>query len=146
MEESDVKLTYSYKHIKNTSTSGMIYTVNLLSSGKRCRDSERARKSSWNQIGQKKKEEEEETRKRKRKWERKQERICTPRGDLGKKKSSCTLEDQPGQRRNFRVLEEKPALSLKQLKWKQSCTNGQCYHPDFPSWGDNLQMQAGGGN
>ena len=48
-------LTSSHKFIKNTSTYGLILREYLLNTGRRHPNSERARKSPWNRIGQKKK-------------------------------------------------------------------------------------------
>ena len=43
-------------------------------------------------------------------------------------------QDQLGYRRNFRVSEENTVMSEKQLKWKESSTNGQCYHHEIPNY------------
>ena len=51
-----MRITYSPKHTKNASTCGTICTENLLNTGKRPQDSERARKTSQNRVGQKKEE------------------------------------------------------------------------------------------
>ena len=61
----------------------------LLNAEKRPQDSDRARKSPCNWVGQKKKEKE------KRNWVRKGHRTCAPSLELGKKKSSCILESLP---------------------------------------------------
>ena len=58
VEQKDMKLTYSNKYIENTSTFGIIHRKNLLNAGKRPQDSDKARKSLWNLIGQKKEERE----------------------------------------------------------------------------------------
>ena len=48
-----------------------------------------------------------------------------------------------GNKRNFRVFEENTAISVKQLKWKQSSTNDLCYHPAFTN---HVLVWAGFGN
>ena len=50
-------------------------------------------------------------------------------------KSPQQQREQPGQ--------EKTEIFVKPLKWKQSSTNGQCYHPALPS---SILIQAGVGN
>lgn len=66
---------------------------------------------------------------------------CALRRELEKKKRSCTLgspltsrEISRDQRKNLRASEN-TAIGLEQLKWEQSHTNGQCYHPALPSPG-----------
>ena len=51
-----MKLTSSLRHIKNTSICGMIHIENLLNVGIRPQNSDRARKSPHNWVGQKRKE------------------------------------------------------------------------------------------
>lgn len=48
---------------------------------------------------------------------------------LGQKK-----EDKERQRKNFGVLEGKRAIGIRQLKRKQSSTNGQCHRPALPNY------------
>lgn len=55
VEYYNVKLTSSHKYVKNTITRGMILQEYLLNTGKRPQTSKRARKSSYNWVGQKKK-------------------------------------------------------------------------------------------
>ena len=81
-KQQDVRLTYSHKYIdflpsadfrsflfflhkyiENASTCGTIHTGNLLSTDKRPLDSDRARKTSPNWVGQNKKEDREKLRK-----------------------------------------------------------------------------------
>ena len=51
-----MELTFSHKNIINTSTSGAVHTEHLLNASRRPQTSERARKPSQNQVGQKEKE------------------------------------------------------------------------------------------
>ena len=59
-----MRLTYSHKYIENESTCGTIHTENLLNADKRPQDSDRARKTSQNRVGQKKEEKKREDQKR----------------------------------------------------------------------------------
>ena len=65
--------------------------------------------------------------------EKRSERGPEPLGESWKEEKLLHSEKFPhwqgqlGQRRNFRVSEENTAIGIKQLKWKQSSTNGQCY-------------------
>ena len=49
-----MRLTYSHKHTENASTCGTVSTEGLLNADKRPQDSDRARKTSQNWVGQKK--------------------------------------------------------------------------------------------
>ena len=55
VEYYNVKLTSSHKYVQNTTTRGMILQEYLLNTGKRPQTSKRARKSSYNWVGQNKK-------------------------------------------------------------------------------------------
>ena len=57
-----MKFTYTHKYTETTSTCGMIHEENFLNTGRRPRDSDRARKS-LTQAGQKKEEKERENEK-----------------------------------------------------------------------------------
>ena len=89
----------------------------------RPQDYDSAWETSQNRIEQRK-----EEKKKKERREKKWEKSCTPRGIwkeeklLHPEKSSQEWQDHLGQKRNFRILEESMAISLKQLKWKQSST------------------------
>ena len=115
-----MKLTYSHKHIENASTCGKICTENLLKSVKTPRDSDKARKSSWNWVAQMKKDRKGEEKKEEgQDWHHEE--------GAGNKKISCTMGIPPPvkQRRNLRLLDENTAIGVKQ---KLYSTNGQCYH------------------
>ena len=56
MEKQDMELISSHKFIKNTSTSGMIYTEHLVNASRRPQTSKRTRKPPHDQAGQRKKE------------------------------------------------------------------------------------------
>lgn len=55
VEYYNVKLTSSHKYVKSTITCGMILQEYLLNTDKRSQTSKRARKSSYNWVGQNKK-------------------------------------------------------------------------------------------
>ena len=132
LEEQDVKLTFSHKYIKNTSTCLIILTEYLLNAGRRPQTSERARKSLHNWVGQKKKERE--------------KGIWMAGWDLhpweGAMKEEMFLYtgvsphwqgDQPRQRGSFGVLEESATTGFQQPEQRETCTDGQCHHPALPS-------------
>ena len=129
-----MELTFPHKYMKNTSTCGMIHTEQLQNAGRRPQTSERARKSSCNWVGQKKKEKKNKERERKESgWEQhpregavKEERFLHPR------KFPHWQGDQLGWRGIFRALEENTVTSLQKAKQRMTFTDGQYYHPCFP--------------
>ena len=56
-EQQDVGLIYSHKYIENASTCGTIHTENLPKTDKRPQGYDRARKTSQNQLEQRKEKE-----------------------------------------------------------------------------------------
>lgn len=79
-----------------------------------------------------------ERRKKKgRKWGKKWDGTCAPTRELERGMPNATWKslsqwrDQPGQRRNLRMLEENSVMSVKQLKWKYPPQ--MCYIPALPN-------------
>ena len=102
----------------------------LLNAGKRSQNSDRASKSAW--LGR--------TKEKRKKMRKESGWHLHPYEGAGKEekflhpgKYPHWQGDQLGQRRIFGVSEVNTAISLFQLKWKQSCLNSQCYCPVLPS-------------
>ena len=127
-----MKLT-SFQVHQNTSTCARILTEYLRNTGRRPQTSERARKSPWNCVGQKKKQEKKRERERKESewnlwpWEGAvKEESFLPAG-----KSARWRGDQSGQWGRFRALDENTTC-LQQLEWRETCTDSQCLCPHSP--------------
>jgi hypothetical protein len=54
VEQEDMELTITYRHIKNTSTCGIIFTAYLLNTARRPLTAKKARKSQCNWVGKRK--------------------------------------------------------------------------------------------
>ena len=111
----------SYKYIRNTSTCGTTPTEHILNAGRRPQNSQKARKSPWTWVGQKKKQR-----------QKNRDGTCTSGRELWRRKgfhalgSPFTGRDKGWQGGSFGAMEESAATGVQRAKQRDFHTEDRC--------------------